>query len=131
MDQLFERMVARDLDGMLALFADDAVLYDPHYPVPTMEGKAAIKRGLTWGLETLAEPGFTVRQVFVEGNGGVVEVHTHHVLSNGMKLDFEQVFLFETRGDHIVRLRAFVPYRAPGIGGWIPRVTALWWRLRG
>jgi len=60
-EQLFSRMMDRDREGMLELFADDATIYDPHYPIPMMAGKDAIDQGLTWGLANIAEPGFTVR----------------------------------------------------------------------
>jgi ketosteroid isomerase-like protein len=130
-EQALARMMARDLPGFLALFAEDAVVNDPHYPFPTMEGKAALEQGLTWALDTLVEPGFEVREVWTKGDHGAVEVQTHHVLKGGQEIDFEQVFLFETRDGLITRLRAFVPYRPPGIGGWIARMTGAWWRLRG
>lgn len=130
-EQLFERMMAHDLAGVMALVADDAVIYDPHYPFPTMQGKAAIEHGLAWALDTLVKPGFVVRQIWQEGNNGAVEVATHHVIKGGQEVEFDQVFLFETRDGQISRLRSFVPYRPPGIGGWIAQVTALWWRLRG
>lgn len=128
---LFEHLMARDLAKALALFHDDAVIFDPHYPFPTMEGKASIEQGLSWALQTLVKPGFEIRQQWFEGNSGVVEVDTHHVLKGGQEIKFEQVFLFETRDDLIIRLRAFVPYRPPGIGGWIAQLTGFWWRLRG
>ena len=130
-ERLFARMMDRDLPGMMLLFAEDAVVFDPHYPIPTMKGHAAIERGLRWALDTLVEPGFTVRQMWLEGDAGGVEVHTTHVLKGGMKLDFEQVFLFEIQNDQITRLRAFVPHPPPGIGGWIAQLTGMWWRLRG
>jgi ketosteroid isomerase-like protein len=130
-EQALERMMERDQDGFLAMFAEDAVIYDPHYPFPRMEGKAAIQHGLTWALKTLAKPGFEVREVWMQGDKGVVEVQTHHGLTRGPDLHFEQVFLFETRDGLITHLRAFVPYRPPGIGGWIARLTAAWWRLWG
>ena len=129
-ERLFSLMEARDLDGIRALFSDVAVIYDPHYPVPTMTGCAAIQKGLTWGLATLAKPGFTVRQVWLDDSGGVVEVDTHHVLSNGMRINFEQVFVFEVENDRIRRLRSFTPNPPPGIGTWISKATGLWWKLR-
>ena len=130
-EELFSRMMARDKDGMLELFADDATVHDPHYPIPLMEGKEAIDQGLTWGLANIAEPGFTVRKVWLEDGGGVVETHTFHTLKAGIKLDFEQIFLFECQDGKITRLRAFVPYPPPGIGGGITRLTGLWWESLG
>ena len=62
-------------------------------------------------------------------NGGMVEVDTHHVLKGGMEVKFDQAFAFEICDDQFIRIQAFVPYRQPGIGGWIPRVTGFFWRL--
>lgn len=130
-EQLLERMMARDLEGVMALIADEAEIYDPHYPFPTMRGKPAIEHGLAWALDTLVKPGFVVRQRWLQGNAGAIEVDTHHVLKGGQEVKFEQVFLFETQDGRLTRLRSFVPYRPPGIGGWIAQITGMWWRLRG
>ena len=47
-DELFKRLIdafmAKDIDAVMALFADDALLVDPHYPVPRMQGRVAIER---------------------------------------------------------------------------------------
>ena len=130
-EQLFSRMMARDREGMLDLFTDDATVYDPHYPIPMMVGKDAIEQGLRWGLANIAEPGFSIQKVWLQDGDGVAETHTFHTLKGGIKLDFEQVFFFECRAGKITRLRAFVPYPPPGIGGWIAWLTGLWWRLSG
>ena len=42
----FATLEAKDLDAMMSLFADDAVVIDPHFPTPTLRGKTAI-----WILE--------------------------------------------------------------------------------
>lgn len=130
-EQLFSRMMARDREGMLDLFSDDATVYDPHYPITMMVGKGAIDRGLRWGLANITEPGFAIRKVWLDDGDGVAETHTFHTLKGGMKLDFEQVFFFEFHAGKITRLRAFVPHPPPGIGGWIAWLTGLWWRLSG
>jgi hypothetical protein len=116
---------------MLDLIHENAVVVDPHYPIERMEGKAAIAQGLTWGLDALVNPGFLVRQFYETENGGMVEVDTHHVLKGGMEVKFVQAFAFEVADEKLIRIQAFVPYRQPGIGGWIPRVTAFFWRLKG
>ena len=36
----------RDLEADLACFADDALLFDPHSPIPEMKGKEAFGKGL-------------------------------------------------------------------------------------
>ena len=130
-EKLMNLMMERNLEAMLEMIHDDAVLIDPHYPVMRMEGKAAVTQGLTWGLETLVKPGFKVRQFYESKNGGMVEVDTHHVLKGGMEVKFDQAFAFEVCDGQFIRIQAFVPYRQPGIGGWIPRITGFFWRLRG
>ena len=45
--QLFTAFEEKDVPAVLALFADDSVLIDPHYPQTEMKGKAAIRQGLT------------------------------------------------------------------------------------
>ena len=49
-EQLFAAFSARDLDAVMALFADDAIVFDPHYPTPLMAGKAAIRSGCEWAF---------------------------------------------------------------------------------
>ena len=38
----FATIEAKDLDAMMSLFAENAVLIDPHFPKPQMQGKAVI-----------------------------------------------------------------------------------------
>jgi ketosteroid isomerase-like protein len=130
-DQLLKLMMDKNLEGMMDLIHDDAVFVDPHYPMERMEGKKAIRQGLIWGLETLVKPGFEIKKIHASEHSGAVEVATHHVLKGGMEVEFDQVFLFEINDSQLIRLQAFVPYRQPGIGGWIPRITGFWWRITG
>jgi hypothetical protein len=55
-NQLLDAMTAKDKGRTLALFADDAVLIDPHYPSPTMSGKDAIGAGLDFAFGLLKQP---------------------------------------------------------------------------
>ena len=41
----FAAVEAKDLEAMMSLFADDAVVIDPHFPTRQMQGKAAIREG--------------------------------------------------------------------------------------
>ena len=129
--QMFSAFEAKDLEAVLAFFADDAVIYDPHYPTPTMRGKATIRQGLTWGLGNMEQPGFIVRHVWLDGETAVAEVDTHHVFKGGMKLNFPQVFVVESRDGLITRLQAYVPYPPHGIGGLLTKLTRLIWKLQG
>lgn len=129
--RMFSAFEAKDLEAVLTFFAEDALLYDPHYPAPEMKGKAAIRQGLTWGLGNMEQPGFTIRHVWLEGETAVTEVDTHHIFKGGMKLNFPQVFVVESRDGLITRLQAYEPYPPPGIGGLLTKVTRLIWRLQG
>jgi len=134
-DDLFHRLidafVAKDIDAVLSLFAEDALLVDPHYPAPRMQGRTAIERGIVWGMSSLAKPGFTLRHSAIDGDIGFFEVDTKHLLTIGMTVAFEQVFVVEKKGDKIVRLQAYEPYPAPGVAGLIRRATRLAWRFKG
>jgi ketosteroid isomerase-like protein len=129
-NRLIDAFMAKDLDTALSVFADDALFVDPHYPQSRMQGRVAIERGLRWGLSSLEKPGFTLRHSVVDGDLGFFEVDTRHLLKIGMTVQFEQVFVVETRGDKVVRLQAYEPYPAPGIAGVIRRVSRLSWRLK-
>jgi ketosteroid isomerase-like protein len=129
--QLTTAFETKDLPSALALFAEDAVVIDPHYLKTEMKGKAAIKQGFEWAFSNMEKLGFTVRHIWAENDSGAIEVDTHHVLKGGMKLDFPQVFVVETRDGLITRLQAYPPYGPPGIGGMLMGLTRLTWRLQG
>jgi len=130
-EALFSGVYSKDLAKVMSCFADDAVVYDPHYPQPRMVGKAAIEQGMAWSLNALVKPSFQVRHMWLDENSGVAEIDTHHVLQGGMELKFDQVFVFEFHNGKFTRIQAYVPYRPPGIGGLVGRLTGLIWRLQG
>ena len=94
-DSLFPAMLdafmRKDIDAALQFFADDAVLIDPHYPEPRMKGRAAIERGLRWGLSSLEKPGFSIRNRARDGAIEFFECDTKHKLSLGPTIAFDQV----------------------------------------
>lgn len=130
---MFAAVMAKDLERALAYFADDAVLFDPHYPTPRMVGKAAIRDGLTWGFGSLEKFGFAIERIYwsEDGRRGAVEVATSHVLKGGMKLNFPQAFCFDLADGKLTRLQAYEPYGPNGIGGLILGLTRLRRRLMG
>jgi ketosteroid isomerase-like protein len=133
--ELFEGLVAafiaKDVTKALSYFADDAIFYDPHYPQPRMVGKDAIRQGLEWGIRSLEKPGLTLRHLWLDGNSGVAETDTHHIIKGGMEAKFDQVFVFEIRDGKFTRVQSYVPYPPHGIAGMIGNATKLMWRLRG
>ena len=128
---LLQAFMSKDLPKIMSYFADDAILYDPHYPQPRMVGKAAIQQGIEWSMSSLEKPGFKVRQLWLDGHSGVAELDTHHIIKGGMEAKFDQVFVFEVRGDKFARVQSYVPYPPHGIAGIIGNVTKLAWRLQG
>jgi len=119
MEALFDALIRGDKEASIAAFADDAVLFDPHYPEPDMRGKEAIARGLDWGFGSMRQFGFVPVNVFetADGKSAAFEVDTHHVLKNGIKLDFPQAFFVEVANGKITGVRAYEPYGPNGIGG--------------
>lgn len=130
-ERVFRTFEAKDLGGMMACFAKDALLFDPHYPVKEMRGETAIRQGLTWGIGSMEQPGFTLRHLWIDGETAVAELDTHHVLKGGMKLNFPQIFVIESRDGLITRLQSYVPYSPPGIGGLLTKITRMLWKVQG
>jgi ketosteroid isomerase-like protein len=130
-EEVFQAVMAKDFERVMAVFADDAVFYDPHYPQQRMAGRAAIEQGLRWGLSSLEKPGFKMRNLWLDGDKGVAEVDTHHIIRGNLETKFDQVFVVEARDGNITRLQSYVPYGPHGIPGLIGAATRLAWRLQG
>jgi ketosteroid isomerase-like protein len=128
---LLKAFTAKELDKVMSFFADDAVVFDPHYPQPRMVGREEILQGITWGMNSLEKPGFKIRKIWQDGNSAVVETDTHHVIKGSMETKFEQVFVFETRHGKFTRMQAYVPYAPHGIAGMIGNATRLIWKVQG
>jgi len=132
-EEVFNAVMAKDLERVLGAFAEDAVFYDPHYPQQRMAGRAAIERGLRWGLASLEKPGFKIRNLWINdaGSSAVVEVDTHHVIRGSLETKFDQVFVLEYHAGKLTRLQSYVPYGPHGVPGLISGVTRLAWRVQG
>src|SRR5437763_6975549 len=63
--------------------------------------------------------GYTIVNYCESENGqcAAVETATHHVMTRGIKLNFPQVFIFETADGRITRIQAYEPYGPHGIMG--------------
>jgi len=108
----FATLQAKDLETLMRLFADDAVVIDPHFPTPRMQGKATIRKGFREAMSGMRSFGYTIVNYFESenGQGAAVETATHHVLKQGMERNFPQVFIFEMANGHITRLQAYETY---------------------
>ena len=115
----FATLQAKDLETLMQLFADGAVVLDPHFPTPLMQGKATIRKGFGEAMSGMRSFGYTIVNYFESenGQGAAVETATHHVLKQGMERIFPQVFIFEVADEHITRLQAYEPYGPHGIIG--------------
>jgi ketosteroid isomerase-like protein len=119
-EAMFAGVEAKDVDAALAPMAADIVLYDPHYPYPDMVGVDQVREGITWAFTQMKSMGFDIERWFLSEDGlsATVEVATHHVLNMGNQhLDFPQVFVIDTDGTKITRMRAYEPYGPHGMTG--------------
>ncbi len=115
----FATLQAKDLETLMHLFADDAVVIDPHFPTPRMQGKATIRKGFREAMSGMHSFGYTIVNYYESehGQGAAVETATHHILKQGMERNFPQVFIFEVADEHITRLQAYEPYGPHGMMG--------------
>lgn len=129
----FGALERRDRAALVASFADDAVIFDPHYPKPEMRGRAEIEAGLDWGLSVMQTFGFRIVRHYgtQDGLSGAFEVDTNHVLKGGQKLSFMQAFFVDTRDGLITGMRAYEPYGPNGIGGFFLGLERLKRRITG
>ena len=129
----FTALEAKDLSALMGLFAEDAVLIDPHFPAQTLRGTAAISQGFQTSIARTRSYGYQILNAFESKNGdrAAVEVKTHHVLQTGKHIEFSQVFVFETANGRITRLQAYEPYGPPGVVGFFIGLARLKQRLFG
>ena len=132
-ERTFAAVEAKDLEAALQCFAEDAVLIDPHYPSPVMDGKAAIADGLRWGFAGMKQFGFNIVTYFelADGQQAAIEVATHHVLQTGKHLQFPQAFFIDAQNNLITRIQAYEPYGPSGVVAVILAGTRLQRRFRG
>jgi ketosteroid isomerase-like protein len=119
-ESMFAGVSAKDIEAAVAPMADDVELFDPHYPYPDMKGIAEVREGLAWAFDGMASMGFGIDRWFwsEDGLSATVEVSTHHVLKQGSRhLDFPQVFVIDTDGAKITKMRAYEPYGPGGSVG--------------
>ena len=129
----FASLETKDLEALMRLFAEDVVMIDPHFPTPRMQGKAIIRECMREAMGGMLSFGYTIVNYCESENGrcAAVETATHHVIREGMKRDFPQVFIFEATGGRITRLQAYEPYGPHGIIGAFLSLARLMRRLTG
>ena len=123
--EMLRRVEAKDLAGAMALFTEDALFFDPHYPKNRMQGHAEIYEGVRWGMNSLNKLGFDIIDTYSSSNGRglVIQVRTAHELPNGKPLSYPQLFLFEFEGPLVKSLEAYVQYEPHGMVGLMLKLT--------
>ncbi len=110
-ERMFRAFEDKDMEGALRSFAEDALFFDPHYPVPEMGGKSAIREGLEEAFGIIKKPSFVIRHLWTAGPTAAVEVDTHHVLQDGTEIKSPQVFVLEIGQDGLItRLQSYVSH---------------------
>jgi ketosteroid isomerase-like protein len=84
-----------------------------------MQGKVAIKEGMRGAIAEMQSFGYTTVNYFESENGqrAAVETATHHVIKQGKKVNFPQVFIFEVAEGRITRMQAYEPHGPHGMYG--------------
>jgi ketosteroid isomerase-like protein len=123
----FKAVEAKSLEEVLEHHCDDAEFIDPHYPKVYMKGKEEIREGLTWGLNGVKSFSFTLINYFEnkDGTSASVEYDTKIELPNGKKLNYQQVFIIETKEGKISRCQAYETYGPHGMHNVMLTVTRL------
>ena len=111
MDGVIEAIESKDVDLLLNYFADDAVLFDPHFPVSNMEGKSLIRCSYNWAFLSVKELCISIEREFTssDGQSGVFELRTKYRSQTGRQQTFFQMFILEMKNDKILRLQVYTP----------------------
>jgi len=72
----FATVEANDLEAMMSLFADDAIVIDPHFPTPQMQGKAVITEAFRGAMSGMRSFGYTIVNYCESENGQCAAVET-------------------------------------------------------
>lgn len=111
--ELLAALSSKDLARADAVLADDAILYDPHYPQPLMVGKDAINGNLGWVFGFLKSMSWTVVHAWEDADSAVLQVETRHEMPDGTPITPPQVFVANVKDGKIARWTTYVPYPPP------------------
>ena len=112
MDGVIEAIESKDIGMLLSYFADDAVLFDPNFPVSKMEGKSVISCGYKWAFMALKEVGMSIEQVFESDNrhSAAFKLCTRYLSQTGQQKVFPQMCVLEMKNGKISHLQVYTPY---------------------
>jgi ketosteroid isomerase-like protein len=99
-----------DLDGIMALFADDCVLESPRGPDPwgrRFEGKGAVAEGLRARFTGIPDVSYESHGDFVSGERGVSEWTLRGTTVDGQRLEVRGCDIWTFRGDEVLVKNSF------------------------
>ena len=101
---------AHDLDAIMALFADDAVLEMPRGPDPwgrRFVGRAAVRDGLKARFEGLPDVHYGADSHYVDGDMGISQWTVTGTMKNGERIEARGCDFYSFRGDKVVKKDSF------------------------
>jgi len=101
---------AHDLDAIMALFADDAVLEMPRGPDPwgrRFVGHAAVRDGLKARFEGLPDVHYGADSHYVDGDMGISQWTVTGTMKSGERIEARGCDFYSFRGDKVVKKDSF------------------------
>lgn len=110
--KLFE---ARDLDGLMTYFADDAFMFNGDYPTNAMYGKETIRENLALVFKVKHHISFEVHNIWGNEQAGAFEIIARVSFDN-QKMQFTQIHVFESQDNLFTLWRVYpkLPMQALG-----------------
>jgi len=101
---------AHDLDAIMAMFADDAVLEMPRGPDPwgrRFVGRAAVREGLKARFDGLPDVHYGADSHYVDGDMGISQWTVTGTMKNGERIEARGCDFYSFRGDRVVKKDSF------------------------
>jgi ketosteroid isomerase-like protein len=107
---LVAAFTAHDLDAIMALFADDAVLEMPRGPDPwgrRYVGRAAVREGLKARFDGLPDVHYVADSHWVDGDMGISQWTVTGTTKAGERIEARGCDFYSFRGDKVVKKDSF------------------------
>ena len=111
----FERVTNGDVDGILALFADDAQLINPVTGAAGIQGKAALRTFYEKLTTSLVDYTAVATDIIIEGNKLIAPLHLEGKTTDGQPLVMDNLNFWTFENGKFKVLRIYMdthPYRA-------------------
>jgi steroid Delta-isomerase len=110
----FERVNRGDVEGILALFADDAQLINPMTDEEGIKGKAALRAAYQNFVSNLVDSHASPTDIIIEGNKLVAPLHVEGKTKDGQPIAMNNLNLWTFENGKFKVLRIYMdtyPYR--------------------